>query len=168
MPQHNEIFFLLLHPSLIHHCLLLMQGDWAKHHGANKDLLYVIEPVIESLLQVSSFHLNFSFYSYFHFHFPLSLSTLTFHSHFHFPLSHAIEPVIESLLQVNSFHFHFSFHFYFTFHFQFPLSLSYVIEPVIECLFQLLVQSVLVYVVLGPSENEDDWRRTEAGEERFC
>ena len=97
------------------HILIFTQGDWKKYHGANKDLLYVIEPVIESLLQVSSFHFHFSFYSYFH---------------FHFPLSHAIEPVIESLLQ-------------------------------------LLVQSILVYVVLGPRENEDDWRRTAAGEQQF-
>ena len=57
-----------------------MQGDWKKHHGANKDLLYVIEPVIESLLQ-------------------------------------------------------------------------------------LLVQSILVYVVLGPSENEDNMRTATSGEE---
>ena len=103
-----------------------MQGDWAKHHGANKDLLYVIEPVIESLLQVSSFHFHIC---------PLLL----------FPLSLSF---LLSLL--------FPFHF--------PLSLSHVIEPVIESLLQLLVQSILVYVVLGPSENEDDWRRTTAGE----
>ena len=30
----------------------LTQGDWRKNHTANKDSLYVIEPVIESLLQV--------------------------------------------------------------------------------------------------------------------
>ena len=29
-----------------------MQGDWRKHHEANKELLYVIEPVIESLIQL--------------------------------------------------------------------------------------------------------------------
>ena len=29
-----------------------MQGDWRKHHEANKELLYVIEPVIESLVQL--------------------------------------------------------------------------------------------------------------------
>ena len=75
--------FFSLDPSLTHHCLILIQGDWKKHHGANKDLLYVIEPVIESLLQ-------------------------------------------------------------------------------------LLVQSILVYVVLGPSGGEDNWRRTAAGEESFC
>ena len=63
--------------------LILTQGDWKKHHGANKDLLYVIEPVIESLLQ-------------------------------------------------------------------------------------LLVQSILVYVVLGPSENEDNMTRTAtSGEENI-
>ena len=30
----------------------LMQGDWRRHHEANKELLYVIEPVIESLVQL--------------------------------------------------------------------------------------------------------------------
>ena len=30
----------------------LIQGDWRKHHGANKELLYVIEPFIESLIQL--------------------------------------------------------------------------------------------------------------------
>ena len=30
----------------------LTQGDWKKNHAAKKDSLYVIEPVIESLLQV--------------------------------------------------------------------------------------------------------------------
>ena len=30
----------------------LIQGDWRKHHEANKELLYVIEPVIESLIQL--------------------------------------------------------------------------------------------------------------------
>ena len=29
-----------------------MQGDWRRHHEANKELLYVIEPVIESLVQL--------------------------------------------------------------------------------------------------------------------
>ena len=150
MPQHNEIFFLLLHPSLIHHCLLLMQGDWAKHHGANKDLLYVIEPVIESLLQVSSFHLNFSFYSYFHFHFPLSLSTFTFHFHFHFPrsLSTFTFPTFTFhfhfllSLSLSTITFHFHFHFLlslstFTFNSQFKLSLSHAIEPALGSLFQV-------------------------------
>ena len=33
--------------------LYLTQGDWRKNHTANKDSLYVIEPVIESLLQVT-------------------------------------------------------------------------------------------------------------------
>ena len=30
----------------------LIEGDWRKHHVANKELLYVIEPVIESLIQL--------------------------------------------------------------------------------------------------------------------
>ena len=33
--------------------------------------------------------------------------------------------------------------------------LLYVIEPVIESLIQLLVQSILVYIVLGPSDSID-------------
>ena len=35
-----------------HQFLILTQGDWRKHHRDNKDSLYVIEPVIESLLQL--------------------------------------------------------------------------------------------------------------------
>ena len=30
----------------------LIQGDWREHHRANKDSLYVIESVVESLLQL--------------------------------------------------------------------------------------------------------------------
>ena len=44
--------------------------------------------------------------------------------------------------------------------------LLYVFEPVVESLLQLLVQSILLYVVLGPSEGEEHWKRTTAGEEK--
>ena len=33
----------------------LVRGDWRKDHKNNKKMLYVIEPVVESLLQVSFF-----------------------------------------------------------------------------------------------------------------
>ena len=35
-----------------YYCLILIEGDWKKYHGANKDLLYLFEPVVESLLQL--------------------------------------------------------------------------------------------------------------------
>ena len=30
----------------------LIQGDWRKYHEANNELLYVMEPVVESLIQL--------------------------------------------------------------------------------------------------------------------
>ena len=39
----NQIFWTFSH---------FTQGDWRKHHGANKESLYVLEPVIESLIQL--------------------------------------------------------------------------------------------------------------------
>ena len=44
--------FLTLIASITKQFLILTQGDWRKHHRDNKDSLYVIEPVIESLLQL--------------------------------------------------------------------------------------------------------------------
>ena len=34
------------------HLIIIIEGDWKKYHGANRDLLYMFEPVVESLLQL--------------------------------------------------------------------------------------------------------------------